>query len=83
MYIAESTETPCQTHDDSMWFAKPRTLMAQKAKLLCYRCPERRECLDSAVSYEIKHGETQHGIYGGLDSKERRVFLELPAVVSA
>jgi len=82
MYIAESTNTPCQEWDAKMWFAKPGTLNAQKAKSLCYDCPERRDCLDSAVRYEQKH-ESQHGIYGGLDRVERKVFLGLPVAVSA
>jgi hypothetical protein len=83
VYIAESTETPCQEWEPKMWFAKPRTLNAQKAKLLCYQCPERLECLDATVRYEQKHGETELGIRGGLDEKERKVFLDLPVAASA
>jgi hypothetical protein len=84
MYIAERTDTPCQEYDAKMWFAKQNTMSAQKAKALCYDCPERRQCLDSVVSFEQKHGATEHGIYGGLDNHERGVFLQLtPVAVSA
>lgn len=83
MYIAESTDTPCQEWEPKMWFAKPGTMNAQKAKALCYQCPERLACLDSTVKYEQRHQETEQGIRGGLDSKERAVFLELPVAVSA
>ena len=79
MYIAESTETPCQESNPRFWFAKPETKKAGLAKSLCCECPERRQCLDSVVRYEQKHG-SQHGIYGGLDTRERAVFLSLPAV---
>jgi hypothetical protein len=83
MYIAKSNDTPCQTWDAKMWFAIQDSPNARKAKSLCYDCPERRDCLDSAVRYERKQGEIERAIYGGLDPRERSVFLELPATVSA
>lgn len=79
MYIAESTDTPCQETSPHFWFAKQDTQPARVAKRLCYRCTERVECLNSVVAYEQKHG-TQAGIYGGLEPHERAVFLDLPAV---
>lgn len=39
------------------------------AKSLCDRCPVRMRCLDEALS----RGES-HGIWGGLDPDERRIF---------
>jgi protein-arginine kinase activator protein McsA len=83
MYIAESTDTPCQQRDAKLWFSKLNTRGAERAKGLCYECPERRKCLDSAVRFERKQGFTDRGIYGGLDTAERAVFLELPVAVSA
>jgi len=77
MYIAERTDTPCQTSNPEFWFAKPGTREARSAVLLCYRCPLRIECLNSAVRYEEKLGETQLGIYGGMNRQERKVFLTL------
>ena len=83
MYIAESTETPCQQYKPELWFAKQDSFNARKAKTLCYDCPERRQCLDSVVKFEQQQRMTEPGIYGGLDNHERAVFLELPAIAAA
>lgn len=83
MYIAESTDTPCQERDAKIWFSKLGTRGVDRAKGLCYACPERRKCLDSAVRFERKQGFVDRGVYGGLDSKEREVFLSLPVAISA
>lgn len=82
MYIAESTDTPCQESNPRFWFAKPETKKASIAKSLCQECPERIACLNSVVRYEQRHG-SQHGIYGGLDMRERAVFLDLPMTATA
>lgn len=81
MFITE-VETPCQVRSPELWFAKPGTRTTQYAKRFCYECPVRRDCLDAAVTFERKIGHTQHGVYGGLDEKERLAFLKLPVAVS-
>jgi hypothetical protein len=80
MYIAESRETPCQTSDPDLWFAKHDTKKAMIAKRACYSCAERIKCLDAAIKYERTLGEAQHGIYGGLAAYERQTFIDLPDV---
>lgn len=82
MYIAESTDTPCQQTDPQIWFAKQNTRDTRLAKRLCYKCDERIKCLNSIVKFEQKFG-TQPGIYGGMDPVDRSVFLGLPATATA
>jgi hypothetical protein len=81
MYIAEGTDTPCQTWSATMWFAKQDAPNARRAKALCYECPERSQCLDSVIRFERKQGASERGIYGGLDPHERAVFLSLPVAI--
>lgn len=42
----------------------------QRAKEICAECPVRLDCLNYAVRIR-----EQHGIWGGLTEKERRVLL--------
>jgi len=83
MYIAESRETPCQTDNPELWFARHGTRDSMTAKRECYNCAERIECLNSVVKYEQKQGLTEHGIYGGMDAMERSAFLGLPVAINA
>lgn len=39
----------------------------EKAKAICATCPVKKECLDWAVTHYERHG-----IWGGLNEKERR-----------
>ena len=52
----------------SMW---RRTPEYKQAKELCGACPIRQECLD----YSLKYFDL-HGIWGGLDDRERRMLQE-------
>ncbi len=45
-------------------------LQADRAKAICARCPVRQQCLEFAID----NGE-QHGIFGGMDERERREYV--------
>lgn len=81
MFITEIA-TPCKEADPELWFAKPGTRTTRTARRLCFECPVRISCLESAVKYEQRLGHTQPGVYGGLDERERIAFLQLPIAVT-
>lgn len=64
-----ATETPChtsQTPDD--WFAHPGSRRALTAKTACLQdCPLYFACADYALDQGIPHG-----VWGGLDGKDRK-----------
>ena len=43
-----------------------------EAKLICARCPLQDGCLDWALAH---HAEAHEGVWGGLDSRERRNLI--------
>lgn len=62
----------CRDKDSSLWFprvgeSKRRVAMAQA---ICEECPVQEECLEYALNTR-----QQHGIWGGLQIKERRRVL--------
>jgi WhiB family redox-sensing transcriptional regulator len=64
----------CRHHDPEMFFASG-VRSERKAKAVCGRCPVRDACLAFAVG-----SRTEFGIWGGMSSKERRRFLDRPAL---
>ena len=76
MYIAESTDTPCQRYDPNLWFAKEGSVKTGMAKRMCRAwCAERQACLAGAMRYESREG-SQPGVFGGLTSSDRRKLRE-------
>lgn len=68
---------PCGQPDaPNMFPADNDTKGRRAAKALCDRCPVRKRCLDDALS----RGES-HGIWGGLDPDERRIFKATGPVI--
>lgn len=60
-----SPDLPCRQHDPDLWFSQAPAGL-ERAKLLCARCPIRRECLAAAVEraepWGVWGGEiVQHG----------------------
>lgn len=50
---------------------RERRLREARAKSVCATCPVRGECLDMALS-----NDEQYGVWGGLNSSERRALAE-------
>lgn len=48
------------------WFPEGRSKEAERAKLVCLRCPVRSQCLELALSRELP------GIWGGTSQRERQ-----------
>jgi WhiB family transcriptional regulator, redox-sensing transcriptional regulator len=70
-------QAACREMDPEIWFPDHANGKAEKPRRICYRCPVRRECLEEA----LKNPET-HGIWGGLDQRERRKVLRLRATAA-
>ena len=58
----------CRDIDPSLFFPE-RGEDTWQAKLVCYRCPVREDCLE----YALDHGE-KFGIWGGKSERERRAI---------
>lgn len=62
----------CAGQDSGIWFPSRDPLAQSTARDWCNACPSRQACLEYALAMEAGHGEDRrHGIYGGLDGKER------------
>lgn len=69
-------DAACLDGDPDRFFARGMGLAVTKmptdqvaeAKSVCAGCPVRATCLDWA----LEHGETEHGVWGGLTPHERR-----------
>jgi WhiB family redox-sensing transcriptional regulator len=59
----------CRQYDPELFF-DPRGRAERKAKAVCLRCPVRPDCLQLALE---SHAE--FGVWGGMNTKERRVLL--------
>lgn len=64
----------CYGEDQSLFFAPDyfevggaKNAREAKAKLICRACPVREECLAYAMAIE-----EEHGVWGGLNERERR-----------
>jgi WhiB family redox-sensing transcriptional regulator len=58
----------CRDSDPDLFFPLDSDIASEiEAKRVCRGCPVRSECLDDAVENGM-----QHGIWGGLNAKERR-----------
>lgn len=56
----------CRQHDPEIFFA-PGVRSERKAKAICGRCPVSNDCLLFALE-----SQTDFGIWGGMNGKERR-----------
>lgn len=65
-------DAACSQADPDAFFVAPDGGLRHRrmAKEICRRCPVRDRCLAEALDLDAKHG-TQHGIWGGLDERER------------
>ena len=61
-------EALCASSDPELWFAAG-AVEHKLAKIVCGRCPVKRDCLDYAMTAPI-----DHGIWGGLTGRERRRY---------
>lgn len=68
-----STHAACAGSNPELWFPE-RGETVQPALDICQTCPVRTECLDYAVRWRI-----DHGIWGGLASRQRRPLYETTA----
>lgn len=59
--------------EDAVWFPGVGK-SSRPAKVLCFGCPVRRDCLEFALALEEKHG-----IWGGLSPDERRQLNKVGA----
>lgn len=58
----------CRQFDPELFFNDtPDITITTMAKLVCYECPVRQECLDAAIQNKEKHG-----VWGGMTEVERR-----------
>ena len=60
----------CRTADPDLFFPASSTAMSnlqlRQAKIICGRCPVRRQCLDFALAtHQV------HGVWGGTSERER------------
>lgn len=61
----------CKDKDLEIFFPeKENKVTTERAKKICRDCSVIRQCLEKALEYDF-----QAGVYGGLDSKERRALL--------
>lgn len=73
MYITENPDVPCKQGDPELWFARPNSHRAARARAICRQlCPERTECLASTIRFEIRENTTQTGVFGGMNEAERQ-----------
>lgn len=63
------TRAACRGLNPGPWYSESETVKAQ-AKDVCAGCPVRTACLEAAVAVR-----EQHGIWGGLDVRERRNLI--------
>lgn len=66
----------CAGFDPELWYATGTTAAdlrrSAQAKRICAGCPVRRQCLDDATAREgAARADGRHGIWGGLDGRER------------
>lgn len=61
----------CRGVDPDTFYPTPSDdVRADQAKRICSVCTHRPRCLEYALHYRI-----DHGIWGGMDEKERRAFV--------
>ncbi|MFJ5804825.1 WhiB family transcriptional regulator [Streptomyces sp. NPDC093093] len=60
----------CAQADPELFFPEGRKPNDAAAKMLCFGCVVRRECL----AYALRRGEP-HGVWGGLNEQERSALL--------
>lgn len=67
-----TTEAICAQVSGDLWFPKKGANgpMVAIVRSMCAGCPVRRQCLEHAIATE-----EQHGIWGGLTTKERRQLI--------
>lgn len=67
----ELPQALCREIGGDLWYPDdtqtPTTIEVRMAKAVCRRCPEQQPCLDYAIA-----NREQHGIWGGMTTKERR-----------
>ena len=56
----------CAGSDPDLWFSVG-AFEHKQAKMICRRCPVRRQCLTYAMDEPV-----DHGIWGGMTERERR-----------
>lgn len=59
----------CKGNAQYVFFPEGGNGTGDAAKLICAGCPVRDECLDFAI-----RTEQEHGIWGGMNPRERREF---------
>jgi WhiB family redox-sensing transcriptional regulator len=63
----------CIGADSNLFFPEPGKVgnwQAKQARMICFDCPVRAECLEYALGFP-----GQPGIWGGTSEKERRTIL--------
>ena len=63
----------CLGHDPNLWFLDDHAGNYDQARRICAGCTVRQACLDWAL--ETK---TEHGVFGGLNPRERRKLRRQP-----
>ena len=68
-------DAACASIDPELWFPEVGAAASTgAARAVCAACPVRTECLTAA----LERGE-QHGIWGGLTTRERRALTKAVA----
>jgi len=65
----------CKQYDRDLFFSKGADTI--KALSICARCPVREECLDWALSIEMKLPDIQRDVWGVYGGKTRKARLRL------
>lgn len=63
--------------DKSIFFPPPGTAY-KRALRICKSCPVKAECLEWALTWELRDDHEFYGIYGGTTARERERLYRQP-----
>lgn len=78
--LLDREDRACRNRDWGMFFPPPGglgTLVGERAKAVCSRCPIRRKCLDYALERPLLDG-----VWGGATADERVLMRKHPEMAS-
>lgn len=64
----------CAQTDPDAFHPEHRGASPRDARTICGRCDVRDQCLAWILAFELEHGATEAGVWGGLTEKERRAL---------